>query len=508
MFYEQLCRISSKIPVFSNLGSRREDKELSRAVKFLEPFMHVTVQGVVAAAYSTSFGMILGILVLLLFLQVHFVVAVPLAALMSIISYYAVVAYPVNKTNSYRLGLSEEADLVFEQFVLVFQADGTIFDAIEIVAQSGHPHRSPIFQMMNLRINEGVPPETCLSEFAKNQPSDDLRRYITGILSALEQKTELLDLLSGESFEADMTLRQKNLELESRLLVVAALATYVPIMLTLAVSLSGYATNPMVLLLVPLFLGMNLLLKNRFTSQFSTYFDRPNETGVFQPSQLEIVEEYDEFLNFLILLGERLRSGDTLEVAITEVRNDASSEVQQLIDPAINSIYWGGSSTKEALSISAGIAKGQRVSNMLEMIPIMCEASAIAAGERIARIAARLVQRSAVAKERESIIAAQRLKVYLLSLTSSAVLGLLTALSPFLYIGELLSEGPILIPGAIDVVAITPLLSFLLITTLSTGYLNTRMVGGRRPVMLGVVSNLLYWASFALALVILGLHIV
>ncbi|MFQ5833206.1 MAG: type II secretion system F family protein [Candidatus Thorarchaeota archaeon] len=508
MLYEQLCRFSSRIPLLSNLGFRREDRELSRAVGFLEPFMHVTVQGVVAAAYLTSFGMILGILVILLLLQVYFLVAVPLAALMSIITYHAVITYPVNKTNSYKLGLSEEADLVFEQFVLVFQADGTIFDAIEMVAQSQHPYLSPIFQGMILRVNEGVPPETCLSEFARNQPSDDLRRYITGILSALERKTELLDLLSGESFEADMTLRQRNLELESRLLVVAALATYIPIMLTLAVSLSGYATNPMVLLLVPLFLAMNLLLKNRFSSQFSSYFDRPNKAGVFQPSQREIVEEYDEFLNFLMLLGERLRFGDTLEVAITEVRNDASSEVQQLIDPAINSIYWGGGSSKEALSISAGIAKGQRVSNMLKMIPTMCEVSAVAAGERITRIAARLVQRSAVAKERESIIAAQRLKVYLLSLTSSAVLGLLTALSPFLFIGALLGEGPILIPGVIDTVAITPLFLFLFVTTLSTGYMNTQMVGGRRPVVVGAVSGLLYWVSLMLASMILGLQIV
>jgi hypothetical protein len=73
---------------------------------------------------------------------------------------------------------------------------------------------------------------------------------------------------------------------------------------------------------------------------------------------------------------------------------------------------------------------------------VMCEASATDAGDRLSRIATRLVKRSAVAKERESIIAAQRLKVYLLSITSSLVLGLLSALSPFLYIGSLLTEGP------------------------------------------------------------------
>jgi hypothetical protein len=469
--------------------------------------MQVTVQGVAAAAYLISFLVVFGTLAAMIISQVHIIIATPLALLISVVSYYVVISHPVTKMNSYKLSLSEEADLVFEQFVLVFQSEGTIFDAIEMVAQSGHPYLSQVFKGMIRRINDGVPPETCLSEFAKKQPSDDLRRYIMAILSSLEQKTDLLELLSGESFEADMTLRQRNLELESSLLVVAALATYVPIMLTLAVSLSGYATNPMVLLLVPLFVAMNALLKSRFSSRFSTYFDRPSKTGVFQPTQSEIIEEYDEFLNLLILLGERLRSGDTLEVTIPALREDIGPEIRRLIDPAINSIYWGGKSMQEAFSISAGLAKGQRVSNLLRMIPIMCEASAVAAGERVSRIAARLIQRSSVAKERESIIAAQRLKVYLLSITSSVVLGLLAALSPFLFIGSLFSGGSIFSPGTLTMVDIAPLFVALLTTTLSTGYMNTRMVDGRRPLVVGTVCGLLFWISFMLASTILGLEI-
>ncbi len=507
MFYESLCRISSRIPVFSALGARKNDRELSKAVGFLEPIMHVTIQGVASAAYLSSFLVAIGALTAMILSQVHIIIALPLALLMAVVSYYAVVSYPVSKMNSHKLSLSEEADLVFEQFVLVFQSEGTIFDAIEMVAQSGHPYLSKVFKGMIRRINDGVPPETCLSEFAKKQPSDDLRRYIMGILSSLEQKTDLLDLLSGESFEADMTLRQRNLELESRLLVVAALATYVPIMLTLAVSISGYATNLMVLLLVPLFIAMNALLKSRFSSRFSTYFDRPSKTGVFQPTQSEIIEEYDEFLNLLILMGERLRSGDTLEVSIPALREDTGPEIRRLIDPAINSIYWGGKSMQEALSISAELAKGQRVANLLRMIPIMCEASAMAAGERVSRIATRLIQRSSVAKEQESIIAAQRLKVYLLSITSSAVLGLLAALSPFLFIGSLLGGGSIFVPETLAIVDIAPLFVTLLITTLATGYLNVRMVDGRKPVIVGAVCGLLFCISFMLASAILGLEI-
>ncbi|MFW9886926.1 MAG: hypothetical protein ACFFER_02015, partial [Candidatus Thorarchaeota archaeon] len=419
MMYEQLCNLCARIPPFSSLGARRKDRELTKAVKFLKTTMRVHTQGVFAASYFTSTLVLVISLMAFILLDASILIALPISAIASAITYYAVVSYPVSTMNSYKLSLSEEADLVFEQFILVFQTGGTIFDAIEMVAISEHPFLSKVFQNTMVQIQGGTPPETCLMEFAKNQPSDDLRRYIMGILSALEKKTELLDLLSGESFEADMTLRQKNLELESRLLVVAALATYIPIMLTLAISLAGHATNLIVLLLAPILIGLNSLLKTRFSSQFSAYFDRPNRENVLFLNQSHIVAEYDEFLNFLMLLSERLRSGDTLEVAIQSVREDVAAEVQKLIDPVITAITWGGKSVEEAMADAAKMALGQRVANMIKMITVMCEASATDAGDRLSRIAARLVKRSAVAKERESIIAAQRLKVYLLSITSS-----------------------------------------------------------------------------------------
>ncbi|MFX1270830.1 MAG: type II secretion system F family protein [Promethearchaeota archaeon] len=506
--YERLCNLCARIPPFSSLGARREDRELAKAVKFLETRMQVNTQGVFAASYFASTLVLVISLMVFILLDASILIALPISAIVSAITYYAIVSHPVSTMNSYKLSLSEEADLVFEQFILVFQTGGTIFDAIEMVASSEHPFLSKVFQNIMVQIQGGTPPETCLMEFAKNQPSDDLRRYIMGILSALEKKTELLDLLSGESFEADMTLRQKNLELESRLLVVAALATYIPIMLTLAISLAGHATNLIVLLLAPILIGLNSLLKTRFSSQFSAYFDRPNRENVLFLHQSHIVAEYDEFLNFLMLLSERLRSGDTLEVAIQSVREDVAVEIQKLIDPVITAITWGGKSIEEAMADAAKMALGQRVANMIKMITVMCESSATDAGNRLSRIAARLVKRSAVAKERESIIAAQRLKVYLLSITSSLVLGLLSALSPFLFIGSLLTEGPTWSAGDLSLLSILPLFVTLLVTTISTGYQNTSMVGGRRPILMGAVCGLLFWAAFMLSSAILGIEIV
>ena len=503
MLYEKLCRFSERIA--GRTSRKLDDKDLQRAVKFLAPLMDITVRGVKAAANLLSVLILLLLVFILTFLELSLLIVAPLAGMAAVVTYYIVVSYPVSIMNSYKLGLSEEADLVFEQFILVFQSGGTIFDAIEMVAHSDHPYLSKAFMQMIGRINEGTPPETCLMEFAKDQPSDDLRRYFTAIVSSLEKKTDMIDMLSGESFEADLALRQKNLELESRLLIVAALVTYVPIMFTLAVSLAGYATSILIVLVAPVFILMNALLKSRFSRQFSAYFDRPREKSLVAPSQSQIISEYDAFLNFLILLGERLRSGDTLEVSLDSIRDDLDIEIQKLVDVALNAVYCEDAGIDEAMARASDQALGQRVSQMLNMIATMCETSAQAAGERLSRIATRLVQRSAVAKERDSIIAAQRMKVYLLTITSAAVLGMLASLSPFLFIGSLLSQGPIWSPGSITTLDILPLLLTLGVTTLSTGYQNTKMVSGSRPVVIGLVCGLLFWISFALSSSMMGL---
>jgi hypothetical protein len=508
VIYERLCSICSKIPPFSETKRKIDDKDLIRAARFLSPVMVITPQGVVSASFLSATLILFGAMVSLLLLGLNILVAIPLSAMLSIVVYYIVISYPISLMNGYRLGLSEEADIVFEQFILIFQTHGTIFDAIEMVAQSEHPYLSKVFQQILGRIAEGVPPETCIMEFAKDQPSDDIRRYFTTIISSLETKSDLLDEISGESFEADLALRQRNLELESRLLIVAALVTYLPIMFTLAISLSGYATQLVVLLATPFFVLFNAILKNRFSRQFSAYFDKPRNDFLLPPTQKAIIEEYDEFLNFMILLGQRLTTGDTLEVALTEVRDDLEPKMQKLVDIAIRSIYQDRYSASEAMNLASGAALGQRVSQMLRMIVMMCETSARDAGERITKIAARLVKRSAVAKERDSIIAAQRMKVYLLTVTSATVLGMLASLAPFLFIGSLLTHGPTWSPASVSILDITPLLATLGVTTISTGYQNTRMVSGSHPVFVSLACGLMFWIAFAISAGLMGLNLV
>ncbi len=471
---------------------------MERATRFLSPLMRITPESVVAGGYLYALLTLIIVFLVGAAVNLSLIMIVPLALINALFVFYAFVSYPVNRMNAYRLTLSEETDIIFEEFLLVYQSGGTIFNAIQMIAESEHPYLSQMARDMLAKIQEGVPPETLLSEFARNQPSEDLRRYIIAILSAMEDKTDLLESLSGESFEADMTLRSKNLELESRLLIVAALVTYTPIMFTLTASLAGFATSPMVLLMVPILVGLNALLRTRFSKAFAAYFDRPQREGVMAPSQREIIREYDEFLNVLMLLSERLRTGDTMEVALAKIKDEASPEVKPIIDRAVERIYNDEVSLQEAVEDAASLALGQRVAGLFKLAAKMCEMSATDAGERLGKIVSRLVKRSAVAKEREAIINAQRLKVYLLSLTSSIVLGLLSSLAPFLFVAALF-QGTDVSFGAISIQELAPLLITLFITTVSTGYQNTLMINGRRPLLMGLINGILYWLSFVSA---------
>ncbi|NWF95278.1 MAG: type II secretion system F family protein [Candidatus Thorarchaeota archaeon] len=503
--YEQLCRLGERLGPLARPRASGADRELSKATVFLRPLMVISVEGVTGASrLITVIAFLVGTIGLTL-LGLSIAAAVPMSLMLAVLSYYGVTLYPVSLMNSYKVQLSEESDIMFEQFILVFQSGGSIFDAIELVAQSDHPYLSAAFRRILADVEQGKPPEEALVEFGRSQPSEDLRRYLTGVVSALEQKTELLDLLSGESYEADMTLRSKNLELESRLLIVSALITYVPMLITLALSLTGMATSPLVIVVAPLFVILSVFVRTRFSRDFASYFDRPRERGVAPPAQSRIMAEYDEFLNFLMLLGERMRTGDTLEVALPAIRDELAPESQRLADMAITSIYAHNEDVQTAFNRASEMALGERVSRMMKVIPAMAEVSALDAGERIVKMAGKLIRRSALARERESILSAQRVKVYLLSLTSAVVLGLLASLAPFLYIGSLLSQGPSWTPGATNVMEMLPLLVTLVVITYSAGHQNTLMVGGRRPRAFGLVCALLFWTSYVTASALLGL---
>ena len=116
MIYERLCNFVSRIVLISKKTDRTDDRDLARAVRFLSPIMKLTTQGVVMTAYFSAIIIFMLSLILLILFGVNFFITIPLSIMAGLVTYYIVISYPISMMNSYKLGLSEEADLVFEQF--------------------------------------------------------------------------------------------------------------------------------------------------------------------------------------------------------------------------------------------------------------------------------------------------------------------------------------------------------------------------------------------------------
>ncbi|MHA2188496.1 MAG: hypothetical protein ACW99V_09695, partial [Candidatus Thorarchaeota archaeon] len=100
------------------LNRKRSDKDLTKSLQFLTPIMTLSLEGVVSASYLMAiltFG--LTSVILLIFNVLYYLVGF-LSALAAILVYYVMISYPTSVMNSYKLSLSEEADMVFEQFIL------------------------------------------------------------------------------------------------------------------------------------------------------------------------------------------------------------------------------------------------------------------------------------------------------------------------------------------------------------------------------------------------------
>ena len=134
MLYERLCQLGERIPPFSIIAERRSNRDLEKALNFLKPLMKLNQEAVYSTAYLFAFLMFILGLIATLVLNLFIVISIPIIIGTTILAYYVIISYPVSVMNSYRVSLSEESDIIFEQFILVFHSGGTIFDAIEMVA--------------------------------------------------------------------------------------------------------------------------------------------------------------------------------------------------------------------------------------------------------------------------------------------------------------------------------------------------------------------------------------
>ena len=493
--YTKWCKISGKIPGIKQLAKKLRDDEVDQACKYYKIEYGVSPEEVSAGAIM---GFIV-IMFLLLIILTPFgtIISIPASMLMGYISLYIIYTYLPSKMKETTLVFSEIADVVYELIVLILVTTQSIFDAIETIANAEIPLISEKFQEIIQIINTyETPPEKLLKEFADTQPSMDLRRRLNMIL-ALQHDPEKLSQFHFEgTSEISSALRKINLELESKLLMVAMFLTYIPIFIVLILAMEGYSTSLLSFVALIIYVIIVKFLIKRIGG---TLISMRGKSTVWLPLKDEI-KEVKDITDFVVIFASMLRVHGSPENAMVEAAEYAAPKLKDRILKTISPVFDDIMTFKEAMNQLIEETKTLRAKTLLRIAYIMSETNPVESPKFLIRLAKQIAQRNEFVEEKRNIIEAQGMKVELLSKTSAAVIGITVALAPFLSMNGIFygGIGNIVLPHIPTFLDMWPLFTTMSLTSYYSSYASAKMVGEKHPNISGLIGLFIF-------LIVLGL---
>ncbi len=139
---------------------------------------------------------------------------------------------------------------VLEELVTLFLTTGSVFESIEYVSKGDYGSISEAFAKMIVPLNFGTPPEQLLRRFAISQPSMTLRRGVLTFIQFIESSsTNLESVITDAHEDLQRRYQRRTMQWESRMMVIAGVLVFLPIIFILGASIRGLANHPLVLLL-------------------------------------------------------------------------------------------------------------------------------------------------------------------------------------------------------------------------------------------------------------------
>ncbi|MDO8125235.1 MAG: hypothetical protein Q6364_12770 [Candidatus Hermodarchaeota archaeon] len=198
--------------------------------------------------------------------------------------------------------------------------------------------------------------------------------------------------------------------------------------------------------------------------------------------------EFDQFLDFIGHFAYELTSGTSPEYALVRTVAYFGDQTSDIITEATNEIIKGTKSFENAWADFDQKFNDAKYSRLVMLLGHFLEKGSQVAGERMLQVVKQVRKNNAMTKERKNLISGQRGKVLALSLVSSIVMGMITALAPMLslaFIGGVFSN-----PSYSSSVTFSwPILIALFLTVIITGYrLNQTVEGSMRIVFLHILA--------------------
>lgn len=205
-------------------------------------------------------------------------------------------------------------------------------------------------------------------------------------------------------------------------------------------------------------------------------------------------EEFDIFLDFITYFCTELKSGTSPEYALARSIQYFGKQSPKLLINALKTVVEGTQSFSAAWRSVIQNYSETRYQRVLELLGRFLEKSGQLGGERMLQVLKHIRMNRSLTKNRQNLIRAQRLKVFALSIVSSAVIGMIAGISPVISLAfsGLLTNQILELPLGI----IVQIFLTLFLTVNISAYHLSYIVGRSSRILL--VCSLAFLTSFAI----------
>ncbi len=261
-FLKFFSHFFSSTPIYRHFGKKYFSESLIKPCKYYFEKLSLTPEEICAGALGLTSIIFILFSLLFTFFKVHFVVALIVSAILSYLAYNFFTEIIITEYKKEQFILEKFSDLIARTMHMGMGSTGSLFRAIQLVAQSNFPLISKDFQGLIYQINNGCSPEELLYNYAIQQPSKTLKNQFLALLSSPSINNDLVTFsMNLTQFELRTEYDKFTEELESRVMIIIGLALFIPILSGIFLAIYGLSSSYLILTIVPIYVLLVRILK-------------------------------------------------------------------------------------------------------------------------------------------------------------------------------------------------------------------------------------------------------
>ncbi len=218
--------------------------------------------------------------------------------------------------------------------------------------------------------------------------------------------------------------------------------------------------------------------------------------------KLENEDLFQEILIFFTFFSEGLKKGNNPETSLKTAVINYSGPIKRQLMFIVNKIFGGQYSLKEAWKFFDELTDSAQVRRLLWLVEKALTKNSQEAGKMLERAIWEIREDQQLVEERKNQLKAQSFKIKILSVTSSAILGLISSLTPLFSISSQLLQYQLIpsITTNFGIGVYWPALITLGIISIMTSYSTAKISETKHPFIYALASLLLFALVFVLGI--------